>query len=119
MEGAGPGKSSPMNEGLPDTARRFIMLGRLDGLRLARAIWYFAVVLFVVEFALMLFQLPVQLSALQQVATGGFHYLLVVQALIRILTPLFWLLLVRLVLEVCLHMLGEKTTDEPLIRGRA
>lgn len=102
---------STPSERWADSARRFLTLRRLDGLRLARLIWWFALVFYLIYFIVGLVQIPGQILALQNVSPPQLAILFVAQFFTGLLNPLLWLLLIRLVLEVCLRLLGDERAD--------
>ena len=93
------------------SARRFFKLQRIDGLRLARTIWWFALVVYAVYLTGAIAQVPGQILAFQNISPGHMGFLFFGLVFTQLLQPLLWLLLIRLVLEVCLRLLGDERAE--------
>ena len=107
---------STPSERLSSSARRFFGLRPLDGLRLSRTIWTVTLIVYACQFLLSAVSiLSYVVSTRPLMSDFWLAASLVGPLLSRFVEPLLWLLIIRLVLEVCMRLLaqaGPPLTDD-------
>jgi hypothetical protein len=91
--------------------RRFVGLGPVDGLRLSRTIWIFALVVYGFQLATAVATLVATLSGRWDGTIAFTISVFVLPTLLRTLEPALWLLIVRLLIETCNVLLQDRLNE--------
>src|SRR5579875_3163134 len=94
------------SERLASLLGNFLLLRRIDGFRLGRALWFLALIVYGSMIVIQSFNTVFLISALPPQAL---HFGLFYNAIFTILTMLIYILLIRLAIEVAFSWLAKKT----------
>jgi hypothetical protein len=87
--------------------KRFFLLHRLDSHKLLRTIWVFTLVVYGFQLLGWLLTVPSYFAMKSQFPGIGTWWQVFAPLLVAPIGPLLWLMIIRLVLEICARVLNE------------